>query len=230
MLFAALDQLQSNPFQGLVTVGAFILALLVGFSFHEFSHALTATLQGDPTARSQGRLSLHPLAHLDPLGTAMILVAGFGWARPVPVNPTFLRFGPRTGMALVSLAGPLANVLVAAIAAIPINAGIVSAEYIWQPVFRGQTGDIAGYVLGSVVFWNLLLAAFNLLPLVPLDGFKVVLGILPREASFRLAQLERYGPTPLLLLMMIGFIVPGAGVLTLVIRPIISALAILVFW
>ena len=229
MVFAVLDQLLSDPLRALVTLASFLLALTVGFTFHEFSHAFSATRLGDPTAKRQGRLSLHPLAHLDPLGTAMILLAGFGWAKPVPVNAASLRTGPRTGMALVSFAGPLANVLVAMIAAIPINAGLVGDEA-YRGVFEADPGDIIGYFLGAVVWWNLLLASFNLIPLVPLDGFKVAVGVLPREASFKFAQLERYGPTPLLLLVMLGLVVPGANIFATVIHPIINALGHLVFW
>ena len=95
-------------------------------------------------------------------------------------------------------------------------------------LFGGGPGDIAGYVLGSIIFWNLLLAAFNLIPLVPLDGFKVAVGVLPREASDQLARLERYGPAPLMLLIMLGFLLPGPSILGLVLRPLINVLANLV--
>ena len=124
MLISLLDQIQADPYQGLVSLGGFTLALILGFTFHEFSHALAATRLGDPTPSSAGRLSLSPIAHLDPLGTTLILLAGFGWAKPVPVNPAYMRINPRTGMALTALAGPLSNIAVAAIFAIPINAGI----------------------------------------------------------------------------------------------------------
>lgn len=229
MIFSVLDQMQSSPFQAMVTLASFCFALLVAITFHEFSHALTATLQGDPTARNQGRLTLHPLAHLDPLGSLMILFAGFGWGRPVVVNPARLRAGERSGMAVVSMAGPLSNVLVAMLAAIPINIGLVSTANLGFS-FRGQPGDIVGYLLGSIVFWNLLLAAFNLIPLAPLDGFKVALGILPREAAWRFARLERYGPTVLLVVIMLDIMVLRWGILARVIHPIINALATVVFW
>ena len=228
MLFRLLDQIEANPFDGLVTLFSFCLALLVAFTVHEFSHALSATRLGDPTARSEGRLSLNPRAHLDVVGTAMILLAGFGWAKPVPVNAAYLRIGPRSGMAVVALAGPLSNILTAAVAAVPLNAGLAGAGCLGC-VFRGGPGEIPGYVLESVVFWNLLLAAFNLIPLVPLDGFKVALGVLPREAAFRFAQLERYGPAPLLVLVMLGFLVPSASIFPRIVGPMIDALARLVF-
>jgi Zn-dependent protease len=231
LLLRLLDQIQANPFEGLVTLGSFCLALLVAFTVHEFSHALSATRLGDPTAKDHGRLSLHPAAHLDPLGTIMILLAGFGWAKPVPVNPAYLSVGPRTGMALVAVAGPLSNIMTAAVLAIPINTGLVSGDPNFAGrIFFGEWGDVAGYVLVSTVFWNLLLAAFNLIPLVPLDGFKVALGLLPREAAYQFGRLERYGPTPLLLLIMLGFLVPGTSILARIVGPMIDILADLVLW
>ena len=228
MLFSVLDQIQSSPFHGLITLLSFVFALLIAITFHEFSHALSATLLGDETARSRGRLSLHPLAHLDPVGTAMIVFAGFGWGRPVPVNPAYLRSGPGTGMALVSLAGPLSNVLVATAVAVPVTAGYVPVGAVGFSMFRGSSADVAAYVIGTVVFWNLLLAAFNLIPVAPLDGFKVALGILPRDAGNRFAQLERYGPAIPLSLIMLDYLVPGVGILSSLVRPIVNALAILV--
>lgn len=99
MLFSVLSQIQSNPVGAIITLLTFVFALLVAISFHEFSHALVATRLGDGTPRRMGRLSLHPLAHLDPMGTAMILLAGFGWGKPVEVQASNLRTGPRPGMA-----------------------------------------------------------------------------------------------------------------------------------
>lgn len=224
MILAVLDQIQDSPIRGLVTLAAFLLALLVGFTFHEFSHALSANGLGDRTAKRAGRLSLNPLAHLDPLGTAMIIFAGFGWAKPVPVNASYMRVGPRTGMALVAAAGPLANIFMATAAAMPINLSLVGQDGA-SLTFSGQIGDLAGFFLLSVVYWNLLLAAFNLIPLVPLDGFNVAVGILPREAANWFAQLERFGPAPLVLLVMLGLLLPGPGLFSAVIRPMIDAMA-----
>ena len=228
MLFSVVDQLQQSPFRALVTLASFFVALVVAITVHEFSHALSAAQLGDYTARGQGRLTLNPLAHLDPLGTAMILFAGFGWGRPTPVNPAMLRTGPRSGMALVSIAGPLSNILVATLAAVPINTGLVDSESVGFALFWGNPGEIAGYVLGSLVFWNLLLASFNLIPLAPLDGFKVAVGVLPREAALQFARLERYGPAILLSLIMLSFVVPGLNILAGVIRPILNTLAAIV--
>ena len=228
MIFIIFDQLQSSPPRALVTLASFTFALLVALTFHEFSHALSAALLGDTTAKRQGRLSLSPLAHLDPVGTAMLLFAGFGWAKPTPVNPDSLRTGGRTGMAVVAFAGPLSNVIVATAAAIPIRAGVIGTEFIGFRIFSGGPGDIAAFVIGSLIFWNLLLAAFNLIPLVPLDGFRVAVGVLPRETSMQFARLERYGPAPLLLLIMLGIFLPGASIIGAIIRPLINAMAVLV--
>ena len=227
MLFAAFSQFESSPFQGLVTLASFSIALVVAITFHEFSHAVSATGLGDPTPRYQGRLSLNPKDHLDPVGSLMILFAGFGWGKPVQVSPWQLRPGPRPGMALVSLAGPLANVALAALAAIPIRAGIVDTGRVGFTLFRGDGGDVAGYVLGSIVFWNLLLAAFNLIPVAPLDGFKVALGILPREMAASFARTERYGPVILLLVIASDWVL-GTRILASIVGPIINALSTLV--
>ena len=221
--------MQTSLFRGLVTLASFSIALLVALTVHEFSHALSATLLGDNTARRLGRLSLNPIAHLDPLGTAMILLAGFGWAKPTPVDPASLRIGTRPGIAVVSLAGPFSNLVVAMLAATPINAGFLYSSFAWFTIFTGQPSGVVGYVIGSVIFLNLLLAAFNLIPVAPLDGFKVAVGLLPREASYRFSRLEPYGPAILLLLIMSRFLLPGPSILFSIMRPILDGLSILVF-
>lgn len=228
MVFAFLDQFGSDPFRALVTLATFVLAFVAALTFHEFSHALVATASGDPTARREGRLSLNPKDHLDPTGTVFLLLAGFGWAKPVPVNPAYLRTGERPGMAAVAFAGPLSNVVLAALVAIPIKAGIFTSIFVGFTVFRGGPDDIAGYVIGSVVFWNLLIAAFNLIPVAPLDGFRVALGILPADAASSFARLERHGPTILMGVILLGIMLPGPGILSSVISPILNLLSLVV--
>ena len=228
MLFTSLSQLEHDPLRGFVTLATFALALLVAITLHEFSHALSATHLGDPTARALGRLSLHPKAHLDPVGTVMIFLAGFGWGKPVPVNANYLRVGERPGMAIVSLAGPLANVVVAAIFSVLMKAGVVTSEFVGFSLFRGSTDDLVAYVVGSIVFWNLLLASFNLIPLAPLDGFKVALGVLPRAMAVSFARLERHGPTILIGIILFDLLVPGRGILFNLIRPILNTLSFVV--
>ena len=180
---------------------ASVVGLLIAFTFHEACHALIAYRLGDATAKRMGRLSLNPLAHLDPLGTLMILVSGFGWGKPVPVNPYNLRRpGGRLGMGLVAAAGPVSNLLAAYIFAAPLRAGLFSTSLVSRNLFIPS----AGQVLLSIVMLNVFLAVFNLLPIAPLDGFKVALGLLPPRLAYTWAQTERYGPLILLFLILFG--------------------------
>ena len=225
MLLATLSQLDSDPGGAIITLATFTFALLLALTFHEFNHAAVATRLGDPTARAMGRLTLHPKAHLDPLGTAMIFLAGFGWAKPVQVNPAYFGVGPRSGMAMVALAGPVSNVALALLFAIPINIGLVTSDMVGFDRFNGQTDNLLGYVVGSLVFWNLLIASFNLIPLAPLDGFKVALGILPRDLASEFARLERHGPMILLVIIMFPVFLGGPNILFSMIRPILNGLS-----
>ena len=228
MFFTALSQLETDPLRGFVTLATFTLALVVAITFHEFSHALFATRLGDPTAKALGRLSLHPRTHLDPVGTVMIFLAGFGWGKPVPVNAAYLYTGELSGMAMVSIAGPLTNVAIAAIFAILMKAGVVTSAFVGFSLFYGSTEDMVSYVIGSIVFWNLLLASFNLIPLAPLDGFKVALGVLPRDIAISFARLERHGPTILIGIILFDLMIPGRGILFNLIRPILNMLSLVV--
>lgn len=158
----------------------------------------------------------------------MIFFAGFGWGKPVVVNPSNFRNGFRTGMAATSLAGPLSNIVMAALVAIPIKAGLISTSFVGLTLFRGEPDDVLGYLLASFVFWNLLLAAFNLIPISPLDGFKVALGILPRDLANSFARTERWGPMILMLLIATEFLLPGRGILTSIITPIFNLLSFVV--
>jgi Zn-dependent protease len=177
------------------TLIAGVVALLVGLTFHEFSHALTADQLGDHRPRAMGRLTLNPIAHVDPIGALMLVVAGFGWAKPVMVNPAALR-GGRQSMALVAFAGPIANVVVAIVFAI---------------VFRvmALAGVDTGFFLGLValiVQLNILLAIFNLIPIPPLDGYNVLLAYLPPRQA---VTLQRYAPYGVIVLLLLIF-VPGS--------------------
>ena len=206
MLLNAIDQFQTDPALALVTLAAFSIALIIGITFHEFSHAYVANALGDGTAKGLGRLTLNPLAHLDPLGSILIFVAGFGWGKPVPFNPFYLRVGMRRGAALVSLAGPVANVVAATAFAIPLRLGVAQPDTVGFSLLGLDGMNVLGYLLTSLVFWNLLLAVFNLLPIAPLDGFKVALGVLPRSIAGPLSRLEPWGPGILLLVIAFGFI------------------------
>jgi len=175
-----------------------VFTLIVALSFHEFSHAWAADRLGDTTPRASGRLTLNPIAHLDVFGSLMLIVAGFGWAKPVPVNPYALRRRHPAGLMLVSVAGPLSNLLLAIIAAIPFQAGLVS----WTP--SSALLPSIGSFLAEFIFINLILFFFNLLPIFPLDGEKVLEYFLPPSAQDTLARLRPYGPMILLALLFVG--------------------------
>jgi Zn-dependent protease len=207
-----LDDLSENPEALFVYLAAFATAILTGLAFHEFSHAWAANELGDDTAKRQGRLTLNPIAHLDPIGTALLLLVGFGWAKPTPVNPWRLRVGPIRGNAIVAFAGPASNFFFAALAALPIRLGLVESRFGANipAVIRFGTGEEYVYLfLAFVITLNVLLGIFNLIPIPPLDGFKVATGFLPRGLAMELQKLEPYGPGILMVVFMIGFINPS---------------------
>ena len=209
---------------------AFSIALIIGITVHEFSHAISAYRLGDPTAKNLGRVTLNPRAHLDPFGTLLIFFVGFGWGKPTPVDPTYFRGNQISGMAMVSLAGPISNLIVAALLAITVHAGVFDSALIRT----GQMGFLPfslasgrfgvghlEYFVGSLITWNLLLAAFNLIPIAPLDGFKIVLGFLPRKQALSWMRLERFGPGILMIVIMMGIVLP-VSILGRIIFPLIS--------
>jgi Zn-dependent protease len=168
------------------------IALLVAATVHEFAHAYVADRLGDSTPRSQGRLTLNPLAHLDPLGTVLILLAGFGWAKPVQINPANFRDWRRDSI-LVAAAGPLANITLLFVLGVPYKLGLL------EPGFLGLSG--VG-LLEEMVWINAMLAVFNLIPIPPLDGSKILMGLLPPAQAVSYARLQPYGVLILLLLVM----------------------------
>lgn len=189
-------------FFGSLTLAGLIataLALLLAIDVHEFSHVFMAYRLGDSTGKYQGRLTLNPLVHLDPLGTLMLLVAGFGWGKPAPVNPYNLRNGPRAGMAMVAFAGPLSNLLTAAILALPLRWGLL------EPGIGGRILPSLYQVFFTAILINIILAVFNLLPIAPLDGYRVLTWFVPRRYSYTWSQLEYYGPMILILLIAFGY-------------------------
>lgn len=171
-------------------------ALLLAVTVHELSHALVADRLGDPTARRLGRITLNPLPHLDPLGALAFIIAGFGWAKPVPVNAANLRH-PQRDMARVAVAGPISNLLVA-------FAGLVAFRLVARFVETAFLADPILGVLRYVYLFNLGLAIFNLIPLPPLDGGHFLPYIFPRGSWTLLHQLEQYGPLILILLVVTG--------------------------
>ncbi len=166
---------------------SFLVGIVIAITVHEYAHAKRAQMAGDPTAEQAGRVTLNPLAHFDPIGTIMLLFAGFGWGKPVPVNPALFR-RPRVDDIMVSLWGPLSNFIVAAIFAMPLRFGF-AGEY--------------GVVLDAIVWVNLILGLFNLIPIYPLDGSHILSGLLPAEQARRLDVFyHRFGMLLLILLIM----------------------------
>ncbi|MBI3976955.1 MAG: site-2 protease family protein [Chloroflexi bacterium] len=178
-----------------------LVAILLAITVHEFSHALAATALGDHTARRLGRLSLNPLVHLDPMGTIMLILTritgfGIGWGKPVPINPANLRGNRRYGMAIVGVAGPASNLLLAALFLLMVRPD-GPFRIAWHPSMYGQLLGMPSIVadfIGISVIMNVGLAIFNMIPLVPLDGSRLLVALLPGPLADRVERLERYGP------------------------------------
>ncbi len=189
------------------------IIIFIGFPIHEFAHALAAFQLGDSTAKLFGRLTLDPRAHIDPMGALLILVAGFGWAKPTPVNPFNLR-GGRSGEALVALAGPLSNLILAALAALPLRYILTSGM---------DVPPIVVNTLGFLVFFNLLLMIFNLIPIPPLDGSKVLFALMDRQTEFRWRPvLEQYGFLFLIAAVFLPIIPPGRSLVSAIIGEVMT--------
>jgi Zn-dependent protease len=179
---------------------ALIIAVLVALTFHEYAHARMAYFWGDPTAKYQGRLTLNPLSHIDPIGLLMLMVVRFGWAKPVPINPLNFR-DRRKGLFWVSLAGPGMNLLLGFIATVLFY------------IFEGS-GVLVRTILLNLMIINVFLAVFNMVPLPPLDGSKILSSLLPSRYLQLYYSIEPYGPFILILLLVFGglrfFLVPAA--------------------
>ncbi len=169
--------------------------ILVALTFHEYAHGYVALRFGDPTAKMAGRLTLNPLSHLDPIGTIMLFVVHFGWAKPVPVDPRYFR-NPKQDMLWVALAGPGANMVLAFIS------GILLSMLGRGSLFGSH--NMLLIMLQYSLFINLALAVFNMLPIPPLDGSKVLRGLLPYKYQHIADQMEMYGPWALMGLIMMG--------------------------
>lgn len=212
-----LGELSTNP------LGFFfwLIALVVAITIHEFAHALAAERLGDPTPRLMGRLTLNPLAHLDPLGTIMLLIARFGWGKPVQFDPFNLRY-PRRDSAIISLAGPASNILLAITCSVLLNIFFNLRLPLLNNSFIGLFVYLFIGLLNPLIVLNVVLAVFNLIPIHPLDGFKIVGGILPEEYAHQWAELEGYGMIFLILLILpLG---GGASPISQIISPVINVL------
>lgn len=197
-----------NPFEFLIIAGLLVAALCI----HEFSHAFVADHLGDPTPRLAGRLTLNPLAHLDPIGTFLLFFVGFGWGKPVPIDPFNLRDVKRDS-ALISFAGPASNLLMA----VGSSALLRLANYIPIISFNAFIFEI----ISLFIYWNIILAIFNLIPVYPLDGFAVVGGFLPKKYYYDWMELRHYGVFFLILLIFPFF---GASPVSTLIFPIVNLL------
>jgi Zn-dependent protease len=182
------------------------IVLLIAFSVHEFAHAWTANYFGDKTPSVNGRLTLNPLSHLDPMGSLLLLVAGFGWAKPVPVNAYALQRRSPAALMWVSLAGPLSNLFMAMFAAIPFRLGFVSvyaAQY--DAYLRGSALlPTVPQLMWEFIAINLLLMLFNLLPIAPLDGEKIATYFFPPSWADVLDRIRPFGPIILMSLIFVG--------------------------
>jgi Zn-dependent protease len=187
--------------------------LLLALTLHEYAHGYVAYRLGDPTARDAGRLTLNPLSHLDPIGTIAFFFIKFGWAKPVPVNPYYFK-NPRQDMLWVALAGPVTNLLLAVASAVLLKGLVGTASVIpYTPMLEAILVPLYNMLIASV--WiNLVLCIFNFLPIPPLDGGRILTGLLPEDLARTYASFERYG---FIVILLLAF----SGVLGMVIFPVI---------
>jgi Zn-dependent protease len=224
MILRNIDLLRSDPTLFILILLFTVIAVVIALTFHELSHGLLAARFGDPTAKRAGRLTLNPVPHLDPLGGLMFLLIGFGWAKPVPVNAMYFGRSAIRKLALVAAAGPLSNLAVAFLASLPFRAGLVQWPFAGTTLSSGGPDLYVGIVLGYIVLYNLLLAAFNLIPLAPLDGSKILPGLLPRDLGEAVHRLEPWGPGILLAVIMVDYVFKF-GVLQNTIGPVVNFFA-----
>ncbi len=202
------------------TIIAIVPALLIALTFHEYAHARVAYVYGDRTALMSGRMTLNPISHLDPIGTLMILLVGFGWARPVPINPSMFR-DLRGGLLWVSLAGPLTNFAMGFLAmlllAFLLSVGIIGG---------GTVGELFLLFMIVLIQLNIILGLFNLLPIPPLDGSKILASQLPSSSMGLYRQIEAYAPLILIFLLVFGvlgaILWPLAGLIVSIFDVIVS--------
>lgn len=184
-----------------------VVSLIIAITIHEFSHALAADRLGDPTPRSQGRLSLNPLKHLDPVGTIMIFLVHFGWGKPVVIDPYNFK-NPKRDEIIVSVAGPASNLLLAIFLSIIIRLLPLNL--------------LAALIISTIIQLNILLAVFNLIPIPPLDGSKILLNLLPTHLSEQWQEIfNQYGFILLIILLFLP-IINGSTLVSVIITPVMN--------
>lgn len=190
----------------------YIISILIAISVHEWAHAFVAHRLGDPTPEHHGRLTLNPIAHIDPLGALMFIMVGFGWAKPVPVNSSYFR-NPKAGYSLTALAGPFSNLILAILSfiilAVVTRGDIFTADQLLSGASSGPVGMIVLVnLLQSLLFVNLALMAFNLFPIAPLDGSNIIRVFIPRHLEYQYEEFTRYGSYILIGLIVVEMILP----------------------
>ena len=190
------DFLEEMDWWGLLTLVIVAAASLLCITLHELSHGLAAWRLGDPTAKNAGRLTLNPIRHLDPFGLLMMLVARVGWAKPVPVDMRYFR-RPKAGMALTALAGPAANFVTALLA-------VCLASLIWHFAPLGHVSLLALCFLSNMALLGIGMGLFNLIPISPLDGSRILFALLPDRVYYKLLRYERFVGVVLILLVLLG--------------------------
>jgi Zn-dependent protease len=212
-----IGELFNNP----LSFFLWLIALVVAITIHEFAHAYMADRLGDPTPRLQGRLTLNPLAHLDPLGTLMMLFIRFGWGKPVQFDPFNLR-NLRRDSAIISLAGPISNFLLATLCAIFLHFLLSARLNLLSVPILGVLSYLLTALLQPIIIINVALGVFNLIPIHPLDGFKIVEGALSEHYARQWKELEGYGM--IFLLFLVFPIFGGASPVSQLISPIIDTI------
>lgn len=194
---------------GLINALYMLVPIVLALSVHEFSHALAADLLGDPTAKMMGRLTLDPIQHIDPIGFIALFLFGFGWAKPVPFNPDNLK-NRKLGTIIISVAGPLSNLLMA-----------VAFSLLLKYVITPMNNDILSIIFTYGVVINVSLMAFNLLPLPPLDGSRILTAVLPANAEMWVYEHEQYINLVIIILLITGGV---STILSPLVSPLLSIL------
>ena len=202
-MFDRIQHWFGNGWTGIAELLITAFCVFFSLSIHEFAHGYAAFKMGDETARNMGRLNISPMSHLDPIGAICLFLFGFGWAKPVPVNPRNFKSGKyKSGMVLTSIAGPLSNLIITFIACLLLNIiGRFVSSVSFSSKFALMATNVLVLILYTLIRMNISLAIFNLIPIPPLDGSKILNAVLPGRIYFKIMQYEQYGFILLILLI-----------------------------